>query len=212
MYLGVRAHSHTENIKEGETVDTVLLTPVAECSRRRFPTSFRDVSAQTWMISFSTQNINNYPLDMCLNMSPLHRFLQARFSRITTVIFKQTVMWSWYAHDVHVRFIIIVRRQLVLCLVSMGTLLLGKVKPLTNEPTASSTFCSAAALEGVRVSKVTHWGVTHAQTHIHTQPHACTHWRKMEICGGAHANSSCFMPFVLNKSPSLVATLWCENK
>lgn len=59
-------------------------------------------------------------------------------------------------YDVHVCFIIVVQRQLVLCLVSMGTVLLGKVKPLTNEPTQPSTFCSAAVQEGVRVSKVTH--------------------------------------------------------
>lgn len=45
--------------------------------------------------------------------------------------------------------------ELVLCLVSMGTLLLGKVKPLANEPNLQSTFCSAAGQEGVEVCKVT---------------------------------------------------------
>lgn len=57
-------------------------------------------------------------------------------------------------------FIIVVRRQLVLCLVSMGTMLLGKLKRLTNEPTPLGTFCSAAGLEGVIVSKVTQRGNT----------------------------------------------------
>lgn len=57
-------------------------------------------------------------------------------------------------------FIIVVRRQLVLCLVSMGTMLLGKLKRLTNEPTPLGTFCSAAGLEGVIVSKVTQQGNT----------------------------------------------------
>lgn len=52
-------------------------------------------------------------------------------------------------------FVIVVLWQLVLCLVSMGTLLLGKVKPLANEPNLQSTFCSAAAQEGVGVCKVT---------------------------------------------------------
>lgn len=62
----------------------------------------------------------------------------------------------------------------------MGTLLLGKVKPLTNEPTLPSTFCSAAGQEGVGVSKVTQQGVIHNR-HINIDTHMCAHkytrWR-----------------------------------
>lgn len=61
---------------------------------------------------------------------------------------KLAMLWLQYPQEVHVRFIIVMWQQLVLCLVSMGTLLLGKVKPLTNKPTLPSTFCSAAGLEG----------------------------------------------------------------
>lgn len=124
----------------------------------------------------------------------LHRLLHAPFTCITAVICRQNVMWLWGTNDVHVCFIFVVRRQLVLCLVSMGTLLLlGKVKPLTNEPTPPSTFCSAAGPEGVRVSKV---------THIYNTPTCETQ--------DTHANSS----ICLNKSLTfiLAVNLWYENK
>ena len=91
-----------------------------------------------------------------------------------------------------------------LCLVSMGTLLLGKVKPLTNEPNLPSTFCSAAGWEGIRVSKVTDWSHKHAQPHAHTHTLTCT-------CTGTHGNSFYNMPCVwISKylTASFIVSVW----
>lgn len=82
-------------------------------------------------------------------------------------------------HGLHMHFIIVLLQQLGFCLVSMGTTLLGKIKPLTNESTPPSTFCVAAGLERVIVSKVTRADLD-----------------KGKIYEDMDANSSCFTSFV----------------
>lgn len=98
-------------------------------------------------------------------------FLQVPFflTYISSILLKQTLLRLSCAYGVHVCFIIVVQWQLVLCLVSMGTLLLGKVKPLTNEPNPLSTFCSAA---GQRGSHSQQSNKLRGHPHIHPYQHA----------------------------------------
>lgn len=150
---------HTRNIWEGNTVNTALLTPVAE-GNDNIIVYLEDDSYVCWEYVSLCYLYLLFLLNWINQQGQCGSMGCRKYLNLVPFILKPC------GQGLHMHFIIVLLRQLVFCLVSMGTTLLGKIKPLTNESTPPSTFCAAAGLEGVIVSKVTHCGRIHGHMQI----------------------------------------------